>query len=1060
MAKNNNNETPRRSKKSDKKNKRIGVRIFKFVLITILMVGFITAGSVAGLVIAIAKDAPDIDSSSIITNLNESSVILDENGNLIERIHTEEFRQIVSLDKIPKHVQDAFVAIEDERFETHKGVDIKRIAGALYADIKAGAPVQGASTITQQLVKNVYLLDEVDRQNLMNDVARKIKEAYLSIQIERELTKDQILEAYLNRISLGQGAYGIQAASKTYFSKDVSELSIAEAAMIAGITKNPSRYPLFWTVRPENVDENDDTVLGDIVIDGQNYVMVYNDTEELLNRKNTVLAKMRELNYITDEEYEDAKNVNIKDVLKPTKKEQKNISSYFGDYVREEVLDTLVNELGYSRERASDLLLYGGLEIYSTIDADLQSRVEGVFNNFDQVLSKYDNNSEPRLVDPDSFRNGNIVDENGRIVYYKKASLLSSDGSLIIDNGSYKVNEDGTLFINNNKLNIYSGTVDVVDYYSINANKNLVTTELGSLTLKPEDYTKDNGVKGDITIKAQFLKDHEDFYRVDENGNLLISSKYFADYFKSVLQPQSAVVIMDQYTGKIKALMGGRDVEGRRVYNRAIDAHRQPGSAIKPLGVYLPALDSGNYTAASIIDDIIHYDASGNRWPKNWYEGYRSYTYAYRGLTTLRESVEQSVNVNAVKVLEDIGIGTSMSYLNKMGLGDSLVTRDENRVANDEQLASLALGGLTRGFTPLEMTAAYSTISNQGIYTEPIAFTKIVDSEGNPIYENKPVKHRVVSPQVAYLMSDILESTVSDGLAGSAMIDEALFGTRTNKQIPVAGKTGTTQNKVDAWFVGYSPYYTTSVWIGNDSNYLTLPEGSSMATTLWSNIMAEAHRGYEPKSFEMPEGFVTKKICIESGKLATDLCYQDPRGSRVKTEIFIKGTEPTEYCDLHVEVDIDTSTGKLATEFCPPELVEKRVLIQRTLPYDPWDPELMKFIENDLKKAENRNSRGKIFLRPKDYQFNAPIEYCPDHTEEEKEDPGSIWDWIFGDDKDDEDQDNNDNNNGNDNENNSNNTEDNNNQQNQEDGVNIIDSNDESQNGNNNNSNGDSTDNN
>ncbi len=989
------NNTSRRSKsKSDKKQRKIVSTVFKFLLVTILMVGFIAVGATAGLVIAIAKDSPEIDPSRIISSLSESSKILDSNGNLIERIHTEEYRTVVPLDRIPVHVRNAFIAIEDERFRSHKGVDLKRIGGALYADIKAGAPIQGASTITQQLVKNMYLLEEVDRDNLINDISRKIKEAYLAVQIERELTKDQILEAYINKIPLGQGAYGVQAAAKTYFSKDVSELTIAEAAMIAGITKNPSKYSLFRTISPNNVDESKHDVISEISIDGTRWVIIYNNSESVINRKNTVLSKMRELNYITEAEYLEAREVDIKSVLNPQKKEEENITSYFGDYVREQVLDALENELGYSKEKAQSLLFTGGLNIYSTIDTDLQRRIEGVFNNFDQILQPINGNISPRLIDETSIKNGNIVDKYETIIFYKKENILDENSNLKIGKGAYSFSDDGKLIITSRKIN--SRNKDIIDYYTINENKVLVTYKLGNLNLTNNDYIV--GDKRELIINANFLNANKDFYTIDENNNLIINSGYFTHYTKGIIQPQAAVVITDYKTGELKALIGGRDVKDRRVLNRATNSQRQPGSSIKPISVYLPALDSGMFTAASIIDDIMHFDEkSGTRWPKNWYENSIYYNYAYRGLTTLRKSVEQSVNVNAVKVLEQIGIGTSLEYLDKMGLSDDIVTKDENKRYNDEIPAALALGGLTKGITPLNLTAAYGTIANQGIYVEPIAFTKIVDSEGTILYENKPTKHRVVDPQVAYLMTDILESTVSSGLGRRAMFDGAK-----NTSIPAAGKTGTTQNKGDAWFVGFTPYYASGVWIGNDTYQIKLSSGSSIAAEFWSAIMEEAHKGLDPKGFDVPDGFVEREICTVCGKLATDLCKRDPRGSKVRKEIFIRGTQPTEFCDVHVELEIDTSTGKLANEYCPPELVEKKVFIKRDLPYDPEDPVLQEMQLQLLQQLKQELERevNKIITIPEDYLYRAPTEVCDEHVEEvNDEDEGfTDWlgDWIFG----------------------------------------------------------------
>lgn len=974
------NESPNQKKST----KKIIFTTIKFLLVTLFLVGFIVAGATVGLVIAVAKDAPEIDPTVLTETFTESSYILDADGNLIERIYTDEHRTYVELEDIPKHVQEAFIAIEDERFETHMGIDLKRIGGALWADIKAGAPVQGASTITQQLVKNVYLYERVDRDNLINDIKRKIQEAYLAIQIERQLTKDQILEAYLNKIPLGQEAHGVQAAAQTYFSKDVQDLSIAEAAMIASITKNPSRYSLFKSLTTSTVDPEKYDIIEDVFVSGQNLTLVYNDTEDIINRKNTVLDKMHELGFITDKELENAEKIEIRQVLNPKKIEKEKISSFFGVYVKKQVAEVLQTELGYTPEIAEAMLEGGGLKIYATIDTELQNRMEDVFYNFDQVLSEANGDNSPRLIDSSSFKNGNIVDSIGNVIFYKKENLLNESLDLVINKGTYVLNGDGSLTIESKKINVFPGNVDIIDYYHVNENGNLITTKLGALDLRIE-FERYEGKNRKATIPADYLANNKDFYTIDDNENLIINSKYFDNSYEGVIQPQSAVVIMDYRTGELKALIGARDdLEKSSVLNRAIKSQRQPGSAIKPLSVYLPALDNG-FTAGSVIDDTIHFDAAGKRWPKNWYESSKStwsyMSYGYRGLHTLRHSVEQSINVNSVKTLDQIGIQTSLDYLDKMGLSDDIVTRDEDGKFNDEAPGALGLGGLTDGLTPLNITAAYGSIANEGVYTEPISFTRIEDRDGNVIYENEPNRNRVVSPQVAYLMSDILESTVSNGLAG-----RAIFDGEKNTRIPAAGKTGTTQNKGDAWFVGYSPYYVAGVWIGNDNYAIKLAEGSSIAAEFWGKIMEAVHKDHEPKGFDVPDGLVTREICTRSGKLATDLCRQDKFPSKepaVRTEIFLKGTEPKDFCDMHKEVLIDTSTGKLANEFCPEEFVELKVLVDAPLSYDPYSPEYLA-IEEDTKK---------IVTVPFDYDNRVPTIVCDEHDQQTKFDAW-LQEWI------------------------------------------------------------------
>lgn len=944
--------SPRRVKKKKK------ISIFRLILVIILLTCFITAGAVGGLVLAAIKNAPKIDPTNIESLLSETSVILDQNGNLIEKIHSNQFRTIVSLDKIPKNLQNAFIAIEDERFKSHIGVDFKGIIAAFIDNIKAGETVRGASTITQQLARNLYLTNE-------KKLDRKIKEAYLAIQIEKQLTKDQILEAYLNTIPLGKGVYGVQEAAQAYFSKDVSELSLAECALIAGIAKATSTYtPYLRYLNPENVNEED--ILGYVDVDGVRYTAVFNP--KAVERQRIILKKMKELGCITDAEYNSALNEDMRAALKPGQTSAEGISSYFADYVKYQVLDVLEKKVGYTKEEAERLVYSGGLNIYSTLDLNLQKKIEDIYDNFGEMLfgdlSKY---NTPILIDWSIDKYKNIIDNNNNIIYYNKTNLFNDNNNLIIENGTYRFSDEGSLVIKNNKLNLYPKTIDIQDYYTIDDKKNLVTHTVGSLSLSSENYSISKNKE--LIISNNFLNEHKDFYSIDSNNNLIISSNYFLNNdINGVVQPQSAAVVIDYTTGQIKALVGGRNVKGNKILNRATNSHRQPGSAIKPISVYLPALDNG-FTAASIIDDIPHYDSNGNRWPKNWYE-YKANK--YWGLTTLRRSVEQSINVNAVKVLETIGIDTSIEYLTRMGIideehpeSDSFITRAENKKINDENYSSLALGGMSRGLTPLELTAAYGAIANRGIYIEPISFTKIVDKDGNIIYENNPNKTSVVSPQVAYLMTDILKSTVTSGLGNRAKLFPG------NVNIPVAGKTGTTQDKADIWFVGYTPYYVTGVWIGSDSPQIKLSKGSSTAAQFWSIIMKEIHKDLPAKDFPVEDGFVTKQICTVSGKLATELCSKDPRGSQVRTEIFIKGTEPTEYCDAHVELDIDTSTNKIATEYCPDDLVEKKVFIKRDPPYNP---------------DENNG------IVPLDYQYTAPTEECDIHTKPEK----SIFDdWLW-----------------------------------------------------------------
>ncbi len=933
----NNNEKNSKTKK--KRRKKSGNKFFKFfkiLLLIIIMLVVIGGGIVVGAVLSILKDVPDIDPANVNASLDQTSTIYDSNGELIEKIQAPEFRTVVDLDIMPNHLQEAFISIEDERFKDHFGVDPKGIVSSAIDNVKAGSIVRGASTITQQLVRNVYL-------NMDKSWDRKIKEAYLAVQMDRALTKDQILEAYLNRINLGQGAYGVQEAAQTYFSKDVEDLTIAESALFAGIVKSPSRYSPYQTIRPEDFDASNHQEVGQLNILGEKYFAVYND--ESVKRQRIILDKMLSLEKISQAQYEQALSEDIKANLKPGDKKIQDISSYFNDFVKTQVEEALMKQFGYTKEEAQNEIFTGGLKIYSTIDLDLQRQLEDVYNNFTEILAGDPSSFRgPFLIDWRLSNAGNILDNQGGILYYKQENLLNDNLQLVIEKGTYEFRESD-LFIKNSKLAPYAKHIDIADYYRLDENKNLVTHTVGSIILPEDKFSV--GENKEIRISVDFLSENKDFYTIDGNENMIIDSRYFYRSVDGVVQPQSATVILDYRTGEIAALVGGRDIEGSRILNRATASQRQPGSVMKPIGAYLPALDSG-FTAASPIDDVPFY-SNGKLWPNNWYRG-------YRGIYSLRKSVEQSGNVNSVKVVDKVGVQNVLPYLEKLGIidnsdpeNDSFVTAQENRSHNDENLSALGLGGMTQGLTPLEVTAAFGAIANDGVYIAPRAFTKIEDKKGNLLIDNTPKENIVVSPQVAYIMKDILRTTVTSGIAGRANLNNMAVG----------GKTGTTQKQADIWFVGFTPYYATGVWIGNDSPTITLSQGSSKAAELWKYIMTKVHEDLENKpSFDKPDGIVSLNICSQSGKLPSSLCSQDPRGSTIRNEIFAQGTEPKERCDAHVSVTIDSSNGSIANEFCPPSVVQTRVFVETSPRYIP---------------SENNG------IVPSDYGFRKPLSVCSYH---------------------------------------------------------------------------------
>lgn len=767
-----------------RKNKKKKLSFLRLFIVVVLLIAFIGVGAGIGIVAAFVKDAPDISQKDILTIRQSSIVYEEETGEQVARIHAEVDRVLVSLDRVPEHVQNAFIAIEDERFRKHFGIDIRRIIGVAFQNIKERRIVAGASTITQQLVRNVVLSQE-------QKFKRKIQEQYLAVKLERVLTKDQILEAYMNTIYFGHSAYGIHAAAHTYFGKDVSKLSIAEGAMIAGVANSPGIFSPY--LHPDNAKE----------------------------RQELVLKEMYRQQLITSEEHDQAVNEELVYKRSKTKEDEIAISSYFIDRISTDVINDLMTKYNYSKDEATNLIYNGGLKIYSTIDKDMQEIVENAFK------------------DPANFP---------------------------------------------------------------------TTTE-------------------------------------DAKG---------------VIQPQGAMVVIDYKTGKIKAMVGGRGQTGKLLLNRATQSYRQPGSAIKPLTVYTAAIDNG-YTTATVVDDtpVSFVQPDGALWiPKNWYKDAETKLPTFWGLSTVRQALQWSMNIMSVKIANDLGAETCIDYAKKLGL-TSLV---EKGTKNDTALASVSLGGLTKGVTPLDMATAYGTLANGGTRIQPITYTRVTDANDNILLQKRTVEINVVSEQVAYIMTNMLQLVVKGGTATNA-----------NFGIPIAGKTGTTSDTIDAWFVGYTPYYVASVWMGHDEPKPMDIGGGSYPALLWRKVMEEVHKDLPEKDFERPEDIIEVAVDIESGKLPTELSNMDPRGNTVRTEIFIKGTEPTQYDDVHVLRDVDVTTGKLATAFCPPSLVEARVFIQRPVPYNPEE-----FVES-VRQVDPGIEIG-MHLIPRDAVYEVPTEYCPIHN--------------------------------------------------------------------------------
>ena len=701
------NEQPKPQKKRTARKRRrkkkqltpeqvlVRQRIKTAILVACLLVVVVSTSVAVGMYAAVSREIKDMNIKNLA--LNSTSFIYYEDAfgqeQELEQVQSDNRRIWVDSADIPEIMKEAMVSIEDERFYKHNGVDIKRTLGATakYAlsKIGIGDASYGGSTITQQVIKNIT--NEKEKTSM-----RKIKEMMRAIALEKQLSKDEILTLYLNIVYFANGCNGVEAASNVYFAKPVSELTLAEAASIAGITQFPSQYDPY--AHPDNN----------------------------IQKRNLVLGKMLELGYISQEEYTEAASSDL--VVNNTYREQGvRISSFFVDQVINDVINDLQIKKGYSLDFATQQVYNGGLKIISTVDVDIQQILEDVY---------------------------------------------------------------------------YNAT-------------GFPVTGMGA---------------------------------------------------------QSAMVIIDPYTGKIRGLIGGlgekTDVRG---FNRATQARRQPGSSIKPLSVYGPAVDLGKITeATSVIDEEITI-GSDNWEPKNSYR-------EFLGPMTVKEAIARSSNIPAVKVLDMIGLSSSYGYLqNKFHLS-SIVPDDKN-------YSSLALGGLTKGVSPKEMAAAYGVFVNSGKYIAPYTYTKVIDSTGQIILENTAEATQSMSAAAAYITSDLLYSVVNSSV-GTAK------GAALSSGMPTYGKTGTTDDDCDKWFVGFTPYYVGAVWYGFDSPSSISNAGVSgnPCVTAWNTVMERVHEYLDYRELTRPTNIVEATVCMYSGMLASSTC-------NAVTAYFVDGTQPKSICN-------------------------------------------------------------------------------------------------------------------------------------------------------------------
>jgi len=803
-SKQSNKKRKKGSKQRAKKSRnKIGVMIFRVFISLIIIASFGAVGLVFGAYVGIIENTVAIENYRAVVPVDAISIVFDRHGNEIDRFIGAENREFVTLREIPEHMRNAIIAIEDERFYSHNGIDLRAIARSLHQTLLGNT--QGASTITQQVIK-------MSRNLQANDLESKLQEQYLAVRFEqmlvdqlgsRRAAKDYILEVYLNSIPMHHNISGVQAAAHFYFGgKDISEITLAEAVVLAGITNRPARYAP--TTNPENNRRRANLILDNMLrlefIDESEFREAHRELDTLYDR----ITQFRGAGAVAADAGQ-------------------HIHSWFMDALIEQLIEDL-QTIGYTRQSAANKVFNGGLRIYTSKDMSMQSIMDEVFMD-------------------DSF--------------FPQRDF----------------------------------EIDVTYFISI---RNNITGQ--------QYHFEENTQVGSVYEKEAFLQSVRD--RLLTANMTLIADRYVAHP-----QPQASMVILDQYTGQVRAIIGGRGEKvTNRAFCRATQSTRQPGSVFKVPAAFAPAIDLGLMGAGSIIVDeplVVEMPGGPPYEPRNWWGS------AWRGPVTARRAIADSMNVATVRTMVETGVDISFDYLLRFGF-TTLVDGEVRggRLLTDRGPAT-ALGGLTDGVTQLEVTAAYAAMANGGIYRRPMFYTRVLDIDGNVILESDPERdsHVVLRSTTAYLLTSTMIDTTINGTGGQARFREV--------RMPVSGKTGTSQNTKDLTFVGYTPFYTAGIWMGHDrDNFIS--ESGSPHLVIWRTIMERIHEDFPFREFERPAGIVNATLCRDSGLLAVPgLCNQDVRGNRTVSDIFAAGSTPSLSCNVHASVTIDTATGFLADAGTP-----------------------------------------------------------------------------------------------------------------------------------------------
>jgi penicillin-binding protein 1A len=753
-------------------------RWWQITLIAVAVMSLLAVLAIGGLLWHYAQGLPDLNQ---LQNYQPSLVtqVYSSDRHLIGQFFIER-RILTPLPQIPEHFRRAVIAVEDVRFFEHPGLDYIGILRAAWTNLRRGGKVEGASTITQQLARSLFLSSE-------RTFDRKVRELVLAYKMELASTKEQILETYLNQIYFGQGAYGVASAAQSYFGKDLSGLTVAEAAFLAGLPKSPNHFSPF-----------------------KNYARAK-------KRQEHVLMRMEEAGFLTSAEREKAEA----EPLSFRRPGSEQTAPYFVEYVRQLVIAKYGEAIVYK----------GGLNIITTLNLDMQRAAEASFETGLRELDKRQGWRGPlRTVDPASLAAGNVpvaTIEQPVAVHDEREAVVTKVGKeffwVQIGNTTAKLLFDDMAWAKRRLTGPDTA-------------KDIVVSPNVKQILKP----------GDV-VEVRVKKIEKDHVYVQLEQTPLV---------------EGGLIAVDPANGAIRAMVGGYDFN-RSEYNRAVQAHRQPGSAFKPI-IYATAVNQGMSPASVVLDAPVVYEQIEE--DKTWKP--ENYGKKFHGMVTLRDALAHSHNLATVRLLDKVGIKNVIELARQVGITSPLAAD-----------LSLGLGSSSVGL--LELTAAYSAFLNQGTRAEPYAIVSVTDNAGRVLEQEEVKIQEVVSKETAYLITNMMEDVVQKGTGQAAK----------SLGRPIAGKTGTTNEFINAWFIGGTPNLVTGIYVGfDDRRSLGETEsGAHAALPIWVSFMREALKPLPVVPFAIPEGITFVKVDPSTGLL--NLEQEDQPGN---VEIFARGSEPTQ----------------------------------------------------------------------------------------------------------------------------------------------------------------------